>query len=272
VLAFGIVFSIFYFNAPTYTPNPSFQGFAVLKNNNVTAEQFGVTIYADTNPPQLFFRYFFKIESAGYNDVIFIFIFPFYVERSIANYTNVDMTITHNVTYSLILVHLRIESGPQGYSDNFQGLFSINQTFMSGNRGSYVISLPFGMGLDYNTLSPLYQEYGSYLYLQNVTISLVLPKNGVPTSYFPAPSSIPLYGAYYNGRPPSAFEWDSSVPTSNLISQGDETVILQNQDEISLYSFYLFLSGILLGTGISLVFTVVYDDLKERHERKEDYD
>jgi hypothetical protein len=126
------------------------------------------------------------------------------------------------------------------------------------------------MGLNYDTLSPLYQEYNSYSYQQNVTIGVVLPKNDVPTSYFPTPSPSPHHGAYYgNNRTSSSLEWDSSVPINNLLSQNDEVVIFQNQDEISRYSLYLFLSGILLGTGISWVFTVVYDDLKERNERKE---
>jgi hypothetical protein len=272
VLVSGIGLLVCYSDAPTsYTPNSNLQGFAVLKNNNVTAGTFGVTIYADTNPPQLFFRYFFKIESAGYNDIFFIFIFPFDIQKLITSDVE-DLTINHTSTSSLVLVHSRIDSTSEGFSDNIVGLFSISQTFMSGNRGSYVISLPLGTGLNYTTLQPLYQEYGSYSYEQNVTIGVVLPKNDVLTSYFPTPSTSPLYGAYFGNKPPSSLEWGSSVPTNDLLSLNDETVILQNQDEISFYSFILFLSGILLGTGISLLFTVVYDELKERHERPEDFE
>jgi hypothetical protein len=268
VLAFGIVFCFLYFGAPTDTSNPNLQGFAVLKNDTITPEAFGVTIYAD--PPQLYFSYFFRMESAGNYDLFFIFIFPFYIRESITS--NYPLAINHTSTGSLILVHYRMETGSENIPDNIDGLFSINQTFMSGNRGSYVLSLPFGMGLNFDTLLPLYQEYGSYSYQQNVTISVVLPKNDVPTSYFPTPSLGPHYGAYYGNRTSSSLEWDSSVPINDLVPLNDETVILQNQNEISLYSFYLFFSGILLGTGISLVFTVVYDYFKERHERTEDFD
>lgn len=268
VLASGIVFYVLYSDAPTDTSNPNLQGFAVLKNDTITPETFGVTIYAD--PPQLYFRYFFQMESAGNYDVFFIFIFPFYIQESITS--DYSLTINHTSTGSLILVHYRMDSTGENLSDYIDGLFSINQTFMSGNRGSHVLSLPFGMGLNYNTLLPLYQEYGSYSYQQNVTISVVLPKNDVVTSYFPTPSPSPHYGAYYGNITSSSLEWDSSVPINDMVSLNDETVILQNQDEISRYSFYLFFSGILLGTGISLVFTVVYDDLKERHERTEDFD
>jgi hypothetical protein len=259
----GVLPSYLYFNPPIHTSEPSFSGFAFLRNGTIFSENLGVTVYVD--PPQLYFKYGFQFNTSGtYN---FIFIFPFYVENGTDMYPS--MTLNHTSTGTVIVARYPfVVSNNETIDDSIYGLFSINQTFMSGSRGSYVFNLPFGTGLSNDVLFQLAVEYEVHLYAENVTLAVALPHNDVVTSAFPAPSQGPRSGSYYrDNRTLSRFEWHSNVPQSALTPVNDITLICQNQDEIAFYSNFLFYGGIFLGIGSSMAFTVAYDWLKERHER-----
>jgi hypothetical protein len=263
VFLLGILPYASYLNAPTYTFKPSFSGFDIAHNNTIVPDGFGVTVYVD--PPQLFFSYAFTINSAG--TYYFIFIFPFYVKSPIEMSQEMNITSTSRGTVILVRYQMgSINGGASGtLSDIIFGYFSIDQTFMSGSRGSYVFTLPFGTGASPDVrLSAIDELEVNFHREENVTLAIALPRSYVPTSIFPPSSQRPPHGSYYSdNRTFSHLEWDSTVP------QNDVTVICENQDEMASYSNRLFYSGVFLGIGSSLTLTAVYDGLKERHEKAE---
>jgi hypothetical protein len=223
-----------------------------------------VTVNVD--PPELDFSYEFSFNLTG--TYYFIFIFPFHVDRAIAEPTGF-MNFTPTSTGTVIVARYLVDStgGATNVIDWIRGNYSIEPTFTYDSKGSYVFNLPFSTGPSWGTLTPLFIQYGVHSYYpESVSISVVLPQKYLVTSVFPPPLQWNRYLS--ENTTMQHLEWETSVPQTNIVSLNDETLTALNPDETARYSYYLFLSGLLLGIGIPLVVTTVYDRFKEGRTSK----
>lgn len=251
----GIAPQYFFASAPRYYLQSSFSGFGVARNStNISAHRFVVGIGVD--PPELWFQYFFRCDTNGtYN---FLFVFPFKITSKIHATDN-----THfNATYRGSVVWLQYQVNNVsiwGRDDDIWGYFSIENTFQSGTRGSYMFVLPFGMGIHPEVSSKLHRDLGVTFHSPDANISLQV---GLPAPYqitqtFPPISAGPNVWETPTNRTITTVEWEFETLEDSVI------IFCQDPDGMANYQNYQFISGIGFGIGIPIIAATIFEYVKE---------
>jgi len=251
----GLVPYCLFFSAPHYALQPSFAGFGVARNtSNIVPSWFVVGVAVD--PPELWFQYFFEYSMNGtYN---FLFIFPFKIINKIRASENMHFNSTSRG--SAIWLQYKVNDVPFGWAGtDIWGDFSIENTFKSGTRGSYMFILPFGRGISGEVLGNLQEALQVTFHTPDTNISLQvgLPARYQITQAFPPISAGPNVWTTPSNRVISTVEWQFET------LQDSVTIYCQDPDEIALYQSYQFISGLGFGIGVTMVTTTVYDAIKD---------
>jgi len=255
IMFIGIATSYLFYSAPRYSFRPTFSGFGVARNStNISPEMLVVGIGLD--PPELWFQYFFSCSANGtYN---FLFVFPFYVTSTYASKENMSLRATSQG--SAIWLQYQVSDVSYGWeSGEVWGVFSIENTFQSGFRGSYMFLLPFGMGIHPEVYGNLQRELGVTFHTPdtNITLQFGLPARYQITQTFPPLSSGPETWVTYTNRTITTVKWEFET------LQNSVTIYCQDPNEIAFYDHLLFISGLGYGIGVSIVITTVYEAVKD---------
>lgn len=246
------VYYIQYVNAPVYHFRSGFSGFGIARNDTINPYMMVVGIGID--PPELWFQYFFTCPTNGtYN---FIFIFPFNITR--INYISEYMVVNSTPHGSAIWLRHSVENASYNAPvQEISGDFSIENTFQDGTRGLYTIILPFGMGIDPEVFQEPWKILKVSLHSPDapITLHVGLPGDFRPTNMFPPVTKGPNTWTTAMNRTITSLEW-------NFAALQDSVTIQGNTDEKFYYDNLPFISGILFGIGVTIIFTIVYDALK----------
>jgi hypothetical protein len=242
-------------NAPSYSFKPGFSGFGIARNETVILPTMMV-VGLGSDPPELWFQYFFECEANGtYN---FIFAFPFNITGQIGSSRNMSFRAT--TRGSAVWSRYEVNTVSYGWqSAEVWGVFSIENTFQSGTRGSYTFILPFGMGISAEVIGDLQHELGIGFHTPDVNISLQV---GLPSRFkiigtFPPVSAGPNVWVTPTNRSITTMEWHFEK------LQDSVTINCEDQNEIAFYETLPFISGLFLGIGIPIITTTLYDAVKE---------
>ncbi len=258
----GLVITIFlgvlpccsFFNAPSYSFQPSFSGFAVARNHtNITPDRLRVIIGIE--PATLFFQYSFACyENGTYN---FLFIFPFNVTSKINSTQNMNFTATS--VGSAIWLQYPLNDVPQGGSHrDIFGDFLIENTFQSGTRGSYTFILPFGGAIKSEVIGNRQSGLGVFFHTEKVELEFTVPETFRIIQSFPG---------FLEGPEPFVTSTNRTMMSVKWIFdelRGSVTIYCEDPNERSSYESWLFLGGIFLSLGMSITVTTIYDFFKER--------
>jgi len=242
-------------SAPTYSFTPGFSGFGIARNDTFVSPTMMVVGFG-SDPPELWFQYFFQYAANGtYN---FVFAFPFYITSEKGASGNMSFRATSRGS----AVWLRYEATnvySGGQSGEIWGVFSIENTFQSGTRGLYAFILPFGMGINPEVFGNLQHELGIGLHTPDVNISLQvgLPSRYKITGTFPPVSAGPNVWVIPTNRSIVTIE------CMHATLQDSVTILCEDPNEISLYESLPFISGVFLGIGVPIITRTIYDAVKE---------
>ena len=251
----GFIPLFLFYNAPNYSFQPNFSGFGVARNEtNISPNFFVLSI--TIRPPELYFYYSFSCcENGTYN---FLFWFPF----KIISKTSSTMNMSFNATSRGSAVWLRYQVDNVGYgwvNHQFSGVFSIENTFQSGTRGSYMFVLPFGLGIPGELIWNIQRELKVPFTTTSANIDLSF---GVPSGYhitqtFPPHTVGPNTWTTRSNRTITKVGWNPRDLRDSV------TIYCQNPNEIALYQSFLFIGGLCLGIGFPIMTTPVYDTVKK---------
>lgn len=259
VLGFG--FFAFYHFAPNYSQELQYDYFFVVANQSSNFQPTKFHIFLNMfDDSRLQFDYEFSITDNGtYN---FIFHFPFKIIEKIDSSNGMNFTVTPYGT--AVWVSYEIADVHEEENHHVSGYYKIADTFRSGQRGNYVFSLPLTFSSSsFEPIDSLKDELGvSWQYTNTeISIGLYVPSSLQFTQYFPEPDSLDSY------------MWGKSNKTINRINwyldgfhelQKRFTVFCEDQTEISKFEFMLFISGIFISIGSSLMVTSTYDYFKKK--------
>jgi hypothetical protein len=246
-------------NAPNYQLQPDFYGFGVARNQtNIEPVNFIIAISADSFA--FSFQYSFICYKNGtYN---FLFVFPFKITSKIDAAEN--MSFYHTRHGSAIWLKYNANNlPPSGLPQEIFGSFRIDNTFQSGSRGSYMFLLPFGGAIGSEAYS-LAIELGVDFLPPDTTIELrfgVSPNLWL-TQISPKPSMGPRILQHGNNRIETSIGW-----YFDELLQDSIVIFSQDTNKISLYQFYLFIAGIFIGIGSSIIVTATYNFTSERRKK-----
>jgi hypothetical protein len=256
----GVLLLYTYYNPQTFSTNPYYHGFGIARND--TAIPSIMTIGFVVDPAEFSFQYFFETMVNGtYN---FIFVFPFHVRSIVGESENMSMSVNTTDTCTVISVNL---NSTQFSSGKISGDFMIDQTFLSDNRGIYTIVLPFGNGIDNKIYGKIQNDLDVSLHVPDAPIDLYvsLPNAYSWTESFPSMVGMNPFINPFSNKSVTSLYWNFDK------LQNSVTIKCDNQFEIGVYGYYLFISGIFLGVGIPLMMTAYYDSLKKFSEKAEKY-
>jgi hypothetical protein len=256
IVGFPFVGGLFYMwaNPSMYSYDPRYQGFAVDQNSTVIPNGFYIDFNANVNPPELFFQYWFIIQTNG--TYSFIFSFPFNVFVVFHNADN--MTINPTSTDTVMYVTLPENEGSQ----DIWGDFGITRTFLSDNRGFHTIELPFG-GVVNSDAVVLEQKLGIEPSFQSVSVNLYV---GLPISYsyvesIPAISDSNPFVNPQTNVSSASLHWYFNNGLQNSV-----TIVYNDQSEVGYLQNMTFWSGIFFALGFSLAVNTMYDAYRKRVE------
>jgi len=206
----------------------------------------------------LYFRYDFSVADNGsYN---FIFVFPFRITSVIY----ATEGLRYNATLygsALWLTHEISDVGIGWKGDHISGRFSIANTFQSGTRGDYFFALPLfgGVGGASDTIDKLQSELRVTWHTPDTRVDLefVVPSRFKITQAYPLTFSGPDTLEISGNRTINRVRWSVDWPDQQF------TIICQNKGEMAYYDSLLFLSGLTLSVGSSIMVRSIYDWSKE---------
>jgi len=255
----GLSFYVLFVVAPAYSFNPNVRGFLVARNQTITPTSMNIILGID--PMELYFQYFFGCEANGTYD--FLFVFPVQIVSKIA--TSMNMSVKSTPYGSAIWLHYEVVDAAAGASPNWHpeeeiwGWFSISNTFQSGARGSYTFILPFTSDMDASVAEDLWGQLSvnSYDAGAPITLQFGLPGSHRILQTFPPISSGPNVWINPYNQTRTTVKW-------NFQSLG-EMLTIQSEDstEISRYGILPFISGVLIGVGVPITTSALYDWIKE---------
>jgi hypothetical protein len=210
--------------------------------------------------PRLQFEYDFSITANGtYN---FIFHFPFKIIEKIDSTNGMNFNATPYGT--AIWISYQIDDIQGEESHHVGGYFRVAETFRSGQRGNYVFSLPlvYGSGT-IEIVDELKEKLDvSWQYANTpVSIGLYVLSSLQFNQFYPEPDSLDSYVWGRNNRTVNRINW---YLDGFHVLQKRFTVFCENQSEISNYEFNLFISGIFISIGSSVMVTSAYDYFKKK--------
>jgi len=183
-LALGITITILggfiplylFFNAPNYSFHPNFSGFGIARNQtHITPYLFILSI--TTEPAELYFYYSFSCAKNGTYNVIFWFPFKIISKAS----SKVDMSFNATAKGSAVWLQHQVDNVHYGWTgQQISGVFSIENTFQSGTRGSYMFVLPFGLGIPRESVQKIQKDLGVPFVTPSASIDLSF---GIPRGY-----------------------------------------------------------------------------------------
>ena len=255
----GLSFYVLFVDAPAYSFNPNVRGFLVARNQTVTPTSMNIILGID--PMELYFQYFFGCEANGTFD--FLFVFPVQIVSKIATSMNMSVRSTHYgsaIWLHYDVVDVAAGAGPKWHpEEEIWGWFSISNTFQSGTRGSYTFILPFTSDMDASVAADLWSQLSvnSYDAGAPITLQFGLPGSHRILQTFPPISSGPNVWINPYNQTRTTVKW-------NFQSLG-EMLTIQSEDstEISRYDILPFISGVLIGVGVPITTSALYDWIKE---------
>jgi len=257
IIAFlgGFIPLYVFFNAPNYSFQPNFSGFGIARNQTyISPLRFVLSI--TTGPPELYFSYSFSCaENGTYN---FLFWFPFKIVSEASS--KVDMSFNATAKGSAVWLQYQVDNVHYGWTgQQISGVFSIENTFQSGTRGSYMFVLPFGLGVPHELVRKIQMDLGIPFVTPSASIDLSF---GVRVGYlitqtFPQHSVGPNTWTTPTNRTITKVGWNPKELSDSI------TVYCQNPNEMAIYQSFLFIGGLGLGIGVPIVTTTLYDATKE---------
>jgi hypothetical protein len=242
-----------------YWLNPNYSGFGVFVNKtSISPTNPDLIIILSIEPDQLYFQYFFFCEEVGTYNFLFIFPFNLTAELSATEHMFFNSTPYGSAVWLQYVIN---ETG----SHDISGTFAIEETFKSGSGGSYMFVLPFGFGINSETIGNLYNELNvtSENAYSQVQLSFItpFPKYRILQT-FPqmqyAPSPLPGLETEVAGA-----RWifkDELEESINIYADSPEQ-ISNNQNS-------LFWGGLLLGFGINIIVRAAFDYTEKRYLAK----
>ncbi len=267
VLSIGAVLILRYFYAPTHYYQPEKRGFGVAFNHTrlISPNWYSIEIFVKQDVAELLFYYSFEVvENGSYN---FIFVFPFDVIAKIESTEGMNFTKTpYGTAFSLKYEISDVITGKKG--DIINGRFQIENTFQSGTKGEYSFTLPLASGIpSCPEIDSLNAEMGVWWHTPAGAVSLifVVPENLRITQMYPltnvtGPNT--NYSSYYNITT-TYVKWDLYWLEQHF------TIVCTDSDEKQKYEAILFLSGILISAGVSLLVKTGHDYLKAKLSEKQ---
>ena len=253
---------LLYRYAPSHSFNPNYRGFAIARNHTQSLIPYtlSVQVFVSSEKPKLYFRYDFAVaENGSYN---FILIFPFNVTQMIRSTESMNFNVTPYGT--AIWTKRQITDVGIGWrGDYVWGDFYIVNTFQSGTRGDYIFALPFfgGVGGSSDIIDRLQDELNVVWHSPDARVELefVVPSRFKITQAYPrtflGPDTLEISG----NRTISRVQWSLSWPDQQF------TIFCQDKGEIAHYESLLFLSGLFLSVGASIIVRSAYDAAKEKY-------
>lgn len=240
--------------------DPNYQGYGVATNNTVTPSVYD--IWLSYSPSAFSFYYEYLATTNGtYN---FIFVFPFKVTNTLENPEN--MSITPTKTGTILSSSLSLNGLNQSHFSGqaLSAYFEIANTFLSENRGTYTIVLPFGGGDIYDQAFDAIQ--GNLWVLPNNEIPtdlyVSLPNSYSLTESIPTISDLNPFTNPITNMTVSSLHWNFPDGLQNSV-----TVMCNDPQTINTLQNMPFWSGIFLGIGVSLIATTCYDSYKRWIEK-----
>jgi len=209
-----------------------------------------------TGPAELSFYYSFSCDQNGtYN---FLFWFPFKITSKTSS--KVDMSFNATAKGSAVWLQHQVDNVHYGWTgQQISGVFSIENTFQSGTRESYMFVLPFGLGVPHELVRKIQMDLGVPFVTPSASIDLSF---GVRRSYlitqtFPQHSVGPNTWTTPTNRTITKVGWNPKGLSDSV------TIYCQNPNETAIYQSFLFIGGLCLGIGAPIVTTTLYDATKE---------
>jgi len=260
----GFIPLFLFYSAPNYSFQPNFSGFGIARNEtNISLILFVLSVTIE--PPELYFYYSFTCyENGTYN---FLFWFPFKIISRTSS--SVNMSFNPTSRGSAVWLRYQIDNVRYGWAGGqFSGVFSIENTFESGTRGSYMFVLPFGLGIPAELVWDIQRELEVPFVTPSESIDLSF---GVPGGYhitqtFPPHSVGPNTWTTISNRTVTKVGWNPRELRDSV------TIYCQNPNEIALYQSYLFIGGLCLGIGVPMMTTTFYDAVKRWSKPRQDGD
>lgn len=249
--------------APNYSQELQYDNFFVVTNESSNFRPTEFFVWTKVfEEPTLQFEYDFSITANGtYN---FIFHFPFKIIEKIDSTNGMNFNATPYGT--AVWVSYQIDDVQEEESHHVGGYYIVADTFRSGQRGNYVFSLPLIHGSSsIETVDKLKEELDvSWQYTNTpVSIGLYVSSSLQFTQFYPEPDSLDSYVWGRNNKTINRINW--YIDGFHEL-QKRFTVFCEDRTEISNYQFMLFISGVFISIGASLIVTSAYDYFKERAE------
>jgi hypothetical protein len=271
IVVFGAFLYVSYFGALADDFEPRFRGFGVIGNytddvnSDVKLQSLSLTVIrADSFKVHLLCDFIYRdLEDYTYT---FIVVLPFQITNLLYASENIAFQNTPEGS-ALVVSFCGVENSAEFKWSRVTAYFTVEQTFQSSNRGSYTMFFLFSGGINDTFYEDLKNQYGVYYSIGTAPFILrvSLPKGYILTTSFPQVSRGPNH-------------WDNPITNETIVTSewsfeslnllNDVTVNYQNSNEISHYECMLFSSGLLLGIGIPLIVTSIYDWARDNERSK----
>ncbi len=265
----GFWFSFASVSAPSFFNNSNFRGFGLITNDTESLSDSMMIVLRISNPSSLYFNYVF--ESRMNDTYSFVFWFPFRINGIKSNPQNMSISPTDSGSVVSLSYNTPITYWTNGGvpTQKIEGWFNIDNTFTSGSKGVYTITLPFGMGVDSEVFDRTARQLNvTYFSSSNVILHIDLPYNYGVADIFPQLSTgLQSWTPSTSSNPINTLEWNFKTLS--------ETVIVRYEDNLAIgfHENALFAGGIILGVGSSIFLTAFYDWAKDwrTKNKKEEY-
>jgi hypothetical protein len=277
----GLLPYVIYYTAPTYTTKPSdYGGFAIARNEtNIIPQSISLSLNVDSSTA--LFNYGCEFTAEGtYN---FVFVFPFHINQITGPlccaYLSPNSTkgfVGYN-TYNISttewgsVIWLSYENTNDFIKPSIEFQMTLDQTFLSGCRGSYSLTLPFQENfIPTVMIQEPFEEFG-FNSFEPLNCSMYLQVYGLPTDAVLTGNSPQLSQNLRTGSNPLISALDTTTYVTWNVKELDDNFIINyhSPSEVDRYQNLLLIGGIFLGIGTSVTITVAYDWLKQASERKD---
>lgn len=268
MLSYAVSLQRAYNNAPSKLIDPNLEGFAV--THNVTKIEMGCLLMAIIlEPPTLAISYQFELEKNDTYSILFRF--PFRIKEinnTVSFPVHADFHLINNQTFgSLFLNEIYAQEDSGKVKEYISCDFPIEETFISGRRGSYFANVRFTylafMGttlldeIGYNqslwsqeyieSLVPIKNFFLFFLYPERMTITQVFPAFTVGPVRWPPPIYLPNM---------TSITWHFEELEARELST---LVYYYDNDEYDKYQQMLFNSGLWYGLGFSAIIAGIFE-------------
>jgi hypothetical protein len=267
MLSYAFSLQQMYNNAPSKCIDPYLEGFELAQNETEIRIDFLMVVVL-LEPRTLAFSYQFELQRNG---TYYIFLkFPFRITkvnncRSIP--LHADFQLINNQTRGSSLLFALVNENSNKIDEMIEAEFSIEETFISGRRGEYLVNLRFtyeeAMGsvllekMGFNiTEEPAIVRYVNASAIKNFVLILAYPERLTITYAFPQFTVGPVVLYESNSTGITWFYEELDPRELSFV------VYYKDSAEYDSYQLILFSSGIWYGLSFSVIITAIFEFIR----------